>query len=468
MDQPPTAGEMATKLAIKRQLDRAVSAAQEKKFDEAIAICDKLLERHPDLPRALAIKSTIRAEIGDVHNAISLLENAIGGDARVASWHASLSALYLSVYRCADAVRGARAALSLNPNSPQYLVDLALALQHVDDHDEAMLCLLRAVGIAPNDAVVHLTLAQMLLSRGEMDPGWIEYEWRNKLDSALHTLPRMTSALWNGMRLPGRLFVIVDQGYGDTIQFSRYLPLAAERCDELLVGSSPELAVLLSPIQGVSACLTHWEEVPGHAAHIRISSLPFVLRMQSHEGIFSPGPYLKAPVDRVEPWKRRVESLPPGIRVGFVWKGRTTHPNDRSRSLNLATVRPLMQQRGIQWVSLQKPVAELEATELAQSGALDLSEALTDFGETAAVMTNLDLVITIDTAVAHLAGALGRPVWVMLPKPADWRWMRKGSDTPWYSSMRLFRQDAPGGWDHVVSELGRALQDFPKNRVQSS
>ena len=460
---------MATKLAIKRQLGRAITAAREKKFEEAVAICDDLLERHPGLPHALAIKGTIRAEVGDQLNAILLLENAIMGDARVASWHASLSALYMSVYRCADAVRSAGAALRLSPNSPQYLVDFALALQHVDDHDQAMLCLLRAVGIAPNDAVAHLTLGQMLLARGEMDAGWIEYEWRNKLDSARHTIPRMTSALWNGMRLPGRLFVIIDQGYGDTIQFSRYLPLAAARCDELLVGSSPELAALLSPIQGVSACLTNWEAVPGHAAHIRMSSLPYVLRTQSHDGIFWPGPYLKAPGDRVEAWKRRLESLPPGVRVGFVWRGRTTHPNDRSRSVNLATFKPLMQQRDIQWVSLQKPIAELEETELAQSGVLVLSEALTDFAETAAVMANLDLVITIDTAVAHLAGALGCPVWIMLPKPADWRWMLKRSDTLWYPSMRLFRQDVPGGWDQVVSEVGRALRDFPKgDRAQSS
>ncbi len=456
---------MTTKLTIKRQLARALAASGDNKFDEALAICDELLARNPALPSALALKGTILGASGHPENAITFLENAIVGDATVADWHANLSAAYSSVYRCADAVRSARSALRLSPNNPGYLVGLAHRLLEVDDHDHAIAYLLRAIGLAPNDPVAHLSLAQILLAQGEMDAGWIEYEWRNQLDSARHTLPRMTSALWNGMRVPGRLFVIGDQGYGDTIQFSRYIPLAAERCDELLVGASPELAPLLSSIPGVSSCLIHWEKVPGHTAHIRISSLAHLLGRRSDKCVLGPDAYLKAPANRIQDWKRRLQELlqelRPGARVGFAWRGSPKHPNDRRRSVDLAAFASFMQEPGIQWVSLQKPITGVEAAELARRGVLNLSEALTDFAETAAIIANLDLVITIDTAVAHLAGALGCPVWVMLPKPAEWRWMLEGTNSPWYSSMRLFRQDIPGGWDKVIVEVGRVLRDLP-------
>jgi tetratricopeptide (TPR) repeat protein len=430
-----------------------------KRFNEATGICDDLLQRHPGLPGALALKGTIRAEVGDLDNAILFLENAIAGNARVANWHADLSGLYQTVYRGADAVRSGRMAVQLNPDSPQFLVNLAMASIDVGDRDQAIACLVRAIGVAPNDATAHLALAQMLLARGEMNAGWIEYEWRNDLDMARGTLPRFTSAQWNGMRLPGKVLLISDQGFGDAIQFARFIPSAAERCAEILLACTPELMSILSPISGVSTCLTRWEEVPGHSAHIRLSSLPYVLHTRLDEGVSAAGAYLKAPADRVEAWKRQLDSqLAPGKRVGFAWAGRPTHPNDRRRTLKLASLMPLLKQPNIRWVSLQTPIPAADTADFAACGALDLSAALTDFGETAAVIANLDLVITVDTAVAHLAGALGHPVWLMIPEPADWRWMLGRQDSPWYPSMRLFRQDVPGGWDKVVSEVGKALK----------
>ena len=357
----------ATEPVIEQQLARAVAALQAKRADEAIAVCDDLLKQVPGLPRALALKSRVRAEAGDVEDAILLLEHAIASDPGVATWHANLAALYRSVYRCADAVRSARQAVRLEPKSPQHLVNLALALINVDDRDQAIICLLRAVGEGPDHAIAHLALAQMLLARGEMAAGWIEYEWRNKLDLKNNALSRTTSALWNGMRLPGRLLVISDQGYGDTIQFSRFIPLAAERCQELIVACKAELASILSPIEGVSSCLTRWDKVPGHTAHIRISSLPYALDVRSEQEIPAATGYLKAPADRVEAWRKRLASLPPGKRIGFAWKGSASHPNDWRRSIKLSTLRPLLKQNNVQWVSLQKPVPEDDAAELARS-----------------------------------------------------------------------------------------------------
>jgi tetratricopeptide (TPR) repeat protein len=360
-------------------------------------------------------------------------------------------------------------AVQLHPDSPQFLVNLAMASIDAGDRDQAIACLLRAIGVAPNDAAAHLGLAQILLARGEMDAGWIEYEWRKDMDMARGMLPRLTSAPWNGMRLPGRLLLISDQGFGDTIQFARFIPLAAERCAEILLGCPPELKPILSAIPAVSSCLTRWDEVPGHCAHLRLSSLPYVLHTRLDEGVSAAGAYLKAPADRVEAWKRQLDSqLAPGKRVGFAWAGRPTHPNDRRRTLKLAALAPLLKQPNIRWVSLQTPIPKADRADFAACGALDLSAALTDFGETAAVIANLDLVVTVDTAVAHLAGALGRPVWVMVSEPADWRWMLGRQDSPWYPSMRLFRQDVPGGWDKVVSEVGRALKGLRKTKRGNS
>jgi tetratricopeptide (TPR) repeat protein len=436
-----------------------------KRFNEATGICDDLLQRYPGLPGALALKGMTRAEVGDLDNAILFLENAIAGNAEVANWHADLSRLYQTVYRCADAVCSARMAVELHPDSPQFLVILAMALIDVGDRDQAIACLVRAIGVAPNDAAAHLALAQILLARGEMDAGWIEYEWRKDMDMARGTLPRLTSAPWNGMRLPGKVLLISDQGFGDTIQFARFIPFAAERCAEILLACTPELKPILSPIPGVSSCLTRWQEVPGHSAHIRLSSLPYVLHTRLDEGVSAAGAYLKAPPDRVEAWKRQLDSqLAPGKRVGFAWAGSPAHPHDRRRTLKLAALAPLLKQPDIRWVSLQKPIPTADTTDFAACGALDLSAALTDFGETAAVIANLDLVVTVDTAVAHLAGALGHPVWLMVSEPADWRWMLGRQDSPWYPSVRLFRQDVLGGWDKVVSEVGKALKGLRRTK----
>lgn len=202
---------------VEQELARALAAAQAKRFDEATGICDDLLQRYPGLPGALALKGTLRAEAGDREDAVLLFEYAIVGDPAVANWHAKLSGLYQSVYRGEDAVRSARAAVDLDRENPQLLVNLALMLIDIDDSDRAITCLLRAIGAAPNNAEAHLALAHMLLARGELDPGWKEYEWRNDLDMVRGTLPRISSAPWNGMRLPGRVLVISDQGYGDTI-----------------------------------------------------------------------------------------------------------------------------------------------------------------------------------------------------------------------------------------------------------
>ena len=455
--QPPPAAE-----TVEQVLARARSAAQARRWNEAVGICDDLLLTSPELPAALALLGTVRAQRGEVEEAIALLERAIAKDPGVAGWHANICALYRLVTRCEDAVRAGQEAVRLNGVNPQFLLNLALALTDVDQRDQAVVYLLRAIGHAPADAAAHLALGQILLARGEFAAGWIEYEWRNETEAAKGTLPRMTSAAWNGMRLPGRILLVGDQGYGDTIQFARYIPMVAGRCNEVIVGCSPELAPLLAQVPGVTSCLFRWDEIPGHAAHARLSSLPYLFQTQA-SAIPSAPAYLSAPSGRRKAWAERLEQALGSVqpRIGVAWSGRPTHPNDRRRSLRLARLQPLFEAPDASFVSLQKPLPAADADDLARNPAiLDLAEEMTDFGETAAIVENLDLVITIDTAIGHLAGALGKAVWVMLPTPADWRWMLEGDTTAWYPSMRLFRQPAPGAWDEVVASVAEALGDF--------
>jgi hypothetical protein len=443
-------------------LARAQAAAQAKRFGEAGGICNDVLAASPDNASALALLGMIAAHTNDPEHGITLLERAVAAQPGVASWHAALCALYRIVYRLQDALKVGHEAVRLDPRNADHLVGLSLVFTDVDDREHAVACLLRALGLRPDHADAHLALGQNLLAGGDFEPGWLEYEWRNHTEGGKGTLPKMTSAAWNGMRIPnGRLLMVGDQGYGDTIQFARYIPMVAERCEELILGCSAEMGPLLSTIPGVKQYCHNWTDVPGHAAHCRLSSVPGLLHT-TLASIPAKIPYLFADPVRAAAWRERLDGrLPRGKRrIGLAWTGRPTHPNDRRRSLSLARLAPLGTAAGTCFVSLQKPLSQSDIPSLQLfPDFADISGELTDFGETAAAIANLDLVITVDTAIGHLAGALGKPVWILLPWPADWRWLLERSDSPWYPTARLFRQKTAGDWDAVIAAVVAALAD---------
>ena len=440
-------------------LARAQAAAQARRFGEATGICDDVLAAAPDHAPALALLGMIAAHTNDPERGISLLERAVTAQPGVASWNANLGTLYRTVYRMQDALRVGQEAIRLDPQNADHLVSLSLAFTDVDDREHAIACLLRALGLKPDHADAHLALGQNLLAIGEFEPGWREYEWRNQTEAGKGTLPTMTSAAWNGMSIPnGRLLMVGDQGYGDTIQFARYIPIVAKRCQELILGCSAELAPLLATLPGVHEYCHRWTDVPGHAVHCRLSSVPGLLHT-TPDTIPAGISYLFADPVRVAAWRERLDAGLPSAtyRIGLAWSGRPTHPNDRRRSLALARLAPLAGVGGVSFVSLQKP---LPPSDLASMSLFPgLSDIAGDFGETAAMIVNLDLVISVDTAMAHLAGALGKPVWILLPKAADWRWMIERSDSPWYPTARLFRQKNPGDWEPVMAEAAAALAE---------
>jgi tetratricopeptide (TPR) repeat protein len=456
----PAAPKLAGGETVEQALARAQAAAQAKRLNESSGICADVLAASPDHPAALALQGIVAAMAGEPEKGVSLLRRAIQLRPGNATWYAHLSSLCRSTYRMEEAMATGQESIRLDPNNPEHLVNLSLVFVDVDDRERAIACLLRALGLKHDHADGHLAMAQNLLAMGDFDPGWMEYEWRNLTEAGKATMPAITSAAWNGMRIPtGRLLLVGDQGYGDTIQFARYIPMAAERCQEVILGCSAEMGPLLANIPGVSQYCHRWTDVPGHAAHCRLSSLPYLFRTQLNN-IPSQFPYLKVDPARITHWRERLEAtLPPRLkRIGLAWTGRPTHPNDRRRSMALAQLAPLVGAGPASFVSLQKPMPARDLPTMSQfPGLVNLADDLTDFGETAAVVENLDLIITVDTSMGHLAGALGKPAWILIPKAADWRWMLEREDSPWYPSVRLFRQPKPGTWDEPLDRLRAAL-----------
>ncbi len=304
--QPPPDPEAERRKAVHETLLRAEQALQAKRYNEAVGICQDVLETNPDHPPALALLGAILGHRGDLARGASFLERAIGKDANVPAWHSNLSGLYRMQYRVHEAVSAAQRAVQLRPDLARFHVNLGKALVDAGDRDAALTAFLTALGREATNAEAHLAIGQILLARGDTTPGWLEYEWRNQLDMAKGMLPKMVSAQWNGMRLPNdRILLVGDQGYGDTLQFCRFIPMVAERCQEVLLGCSPDLAPLLRKIPGIKETYTRWNEIPRHIAYCLLSSLPHLFGVQA-DTIPADVPYLSPEPEQVQAWAERL------------------------------------------------------------------------------------------------------------------------------------------------------------------
>jgi hypothetical protein len=321
----------------------------------------------------------------------------------------------------------------------------------------------RALALDPDLAGAHFQLAEALLARGDFARGWEEYEWRFRLPGTPQPMLPSDRPHWDGRLMPkGNLLLIADQGYGDSIQFSRYIAWAASRARSLALACSRELQPVLGGIAGIDTIFDRWEDCPPFDAWCPLSGLP---RLHGTRGETIPGaPYLLPPASRQGAWRRRLAGLtPPGYRrIGLAWTGRPTHENDRNRSVSLGLLAPLFELDGNAWISLQTEGGRAEIPRyFGRAPLVNLGAEIVDFGDTAAIIAELDLVIAVDTAVVHLAGAMGKPVWILLPYAPDWRWQLERCDSPWYPSATLFRQKAPGDWAPVIAELADRLTALP-------
>jgi tetratricopeptide (TPR) repeat protein len=349
-----------------------------------------------------------------------------------------------------------RRSLELSPDAAGTHYNLALVLRDSGDIAAAMQQFECAVELGYNSSDLYWDRALAYLTDGKLAPGFAEYEWRWRLPEI--TARSLPGAPWKGESLKGRtLFVYAEQGFGDTIQFARYVPVIAGQAGRVIFECQASLLRLLSGSERFAGVelIPQGEQVPTFDFHTALLSLPHLVGT-TLSTIPADIPYISPPSGSDKPPAPRA-----GPSVGLAWTGKPTHRNDRNRSITLAQLAPLLQLPHVHFVSLQVGTAAQEIAALGYGSVIEnRAPALKDFADTASAIQAVDLVISIDSAVAHLAGALGRPVWTLIPYVPDWRWMLLRDDSPWYPTMRLMRQRAPGDWADLLQRVGERLSQY--------
>ena len=359
----------------------------------------------------------------------------------------------------ASAVDAYRNALALDSGMGQAYFHLGVIHHLHGDLDKALECLELLQKLEPESPDARSFRGLIHLQQGNFRQGWSEYENRWGTPYGLRFRRSFPQPLWSGEPLNGsRILLHAEQGMGDTLQFVRYVALVAERGGEVFLEVQPRLHRLLVPLLGARRVLCRGEQPPECDWQCPLLSLPMAFSTEL-DTIPAPGPYIHPDPALVEAWRPRVPGN--GLRIGLAWAGSPLHPNDLWRSIPLPVLTPLTRLKGVTFYSLQMGPPASQVKEIGpRMELIDLSEEQKDFADTAAIVAHLDLVISVDTSVAHLAGAMGEPVWVLLSKSPDWRWLLDREDSPWYSTARLFRQSALGNWHDVVARVDRELREW--------
>jgi len=358
----------------------------------------------------------------------------------------------------ADAEALYRHALALQPDLLEGHFNLGTVLDRLGRWPEAIAAFRETLRIRPDFPRAHWNLGASLLRQGDFANGFAEYEWRAQVPELRINRIKTSRPQWRGEELRGRrILLYAEQGFGDSIQFARFVPEVARRGGKVLLGCQRDLTALLGRLPGVETCLPQPGPAPADFSyHCTLPSLPYALGT-TLSTIPAPRAYLRPDPTKSELWRGRI-AKGAQRRVGLVWAGRPTHQDDMNRSIALSRVAPLAAVANVQWFSLQKgPAAQVKAE--FPVPMVDWTAELKDYDDTAAMIEHLDLIITVDTSVAHLAGALGRPAWVLIPLVPDWRWMLERNDSPWYPTLRLFRQPRIGDWETTVALVAEALKN---------
>ncbi len=426
-------------------------------FDSAAGCYRTALDLDPRYAEAWNNLGCVMQMQGRLAEAAQHFRKALDINPALAQANQNLGSLLRDASRLEAAAESYRNAIRAQPGDASLHVDLGNTLRDQEKLDEAIASFDAALKIKPDHAEAHFSKALVLLLQGELARGWQEYEWRWRREPAVRQFP---VAEWDGLPMPdGDLLLYAEQGFGDTLQFIRYAALAARRCRRVIVECQAELKALVATAPGVAQVAAPGEPLPEFAAQLPLLSLPRVFQT-TLETIPAEVPYLRADPERLRAWRERLAADGEAFKVGLCWAGRPEQWDNTSRSAALDALAPLAMRRGVVYYSLQKGPAAAEAAHPPAGMSLkDYSSELRDFSDTAALISALDLVITVDTSVAHLAGALGAPTWVMLSRLPDWRWLLEDERCPWYPSMRLFRQQESGDWRSVAERIARALSD---------
>jgi hypothetical protein len=401
-----------------------------------------------------------RHQAADPEQAVAICRQILQAQPGSVEAHHFLSMLLYEAGQFAEAEQSLRQVLKLQPDRPDVMNDLGTALRMQGKLDEAIPLYRRSLAMAPDYAMAHYNFGLALLQLGHLLAGFNEIQWRWKIPGLKLFNQELPRPWWDGSPLNGqRILLREEQGFGDTIHFARYVQLVHERAGgRVVLACRPPLVRLFRRLGGVEQIITQGDPLVPFDVHSTLLSLP-ALFGTTVDTIPAPIPYLKADPALAAEWRTRIGSDPGAAKIGLVWAGALGNTNDCMRSVPSQMFSALSRLEGVRLFSLQKGGdSESQISDLkSQIPLVDWTGDLQDFADTAALIENLDLVITVDTAVAHLAGAMGKPVWVLVTYVADWRWMRDRSDSPWYPTMRLFRQPRPGDWktpiERVVQEV---------------
>lgn len=517
---------------LKQQLESAIEQHQAGQIQEAMVIYQTLLKQFPGHPKIFYLSGLAHQDLGDFQGAMERISRAITLEPENGTFHYALGILlkkmgharaalerfrdarqrephhtdvhfhlgdtHMDLGEAQEAQHHFRTAIQLRPLFKEAWVNLGLCLKACKQLDEALACFQQVARDHPQSAEGHINLGLTHLLMGEYALGWQAYEWRFQLqtEEVYTSVPTLTKGgqatpRWDGSSLQGKTILILsEQGFGDTLQFARYLvPLKAAGARILLTSPGPLISLLRTlptidqvlppPRLGIQAFLAQVQEPVDWFCPLL--SLPLILGTRV-DSIPAHVPYIYPDPERVQQWTERLQKGPSipfqlpshstvePFRVGLVWQGKPLHENDplRRRSCTLKDLAPLANEvEGLEgrvqvalfslqkWEGPLKPLQPPEGMEIT-----DLQAELSDFAQTAAILKALDLLITIDTSVAHLGGALGMPVWVLLPFAPDWRWFLDQGTTPWYPTVRLFRQTVPNCWKEPVEEVRAALPMF--------
>ncbi len=429
----------------------------EGQFEEAIACYRRAISLRPDMLEAYSNLADLLRISGGCEEAIAICRRGVALRPDYPEIHLSLANALNVAGRIDESIAEYRRALELRPDWPEPLSNLGLTLPLLGRFEEAIECCRRAISLRSEYAEAHANLALVLLLLGQWPAGWQEYEWRYRVPGFPRAELFTAGPHWDGSNLNGRTILLrAEQGIGDTIQFVRYLPQVLARGGKVVLEVPPELHRLLSGANtnGADVISQTAAQLPAFDVMLPLMSLPSVLGDFDLNTVPKPL-YITADPALQKQWHARI-GTDQKLKIGLIWAGNSLHRRDRSRSIPLSMLAPLAHEN-LNFYTLQFGPAAAQPSPLGMT-LVNLTDQIQDFADTAALIAELDGVVSVDTAAAHLAGAMGKPVWLLLPLIPDFRWLLDRADTPWYPTMRLFRQTRDGDWQEPIARLAEELQ----------
>ena len=440
--------------------NRGAALRELERLEEALASYEQALSIKPDYAEAHNNRGVVLCELKRLEEALACYRQALQIAPDYAEAHNNRGIALMELERLKEALESYDQALSIKPDYAEAHYNLGVALQNLNQLDVALASYDRALSIKPDYAEAHWNKSLLLLLTGKFLEGWSLYEWRFKRIGRKKDYRTFPQPPWLGQAdLQGkRLLIQSEQGLGDVVQFCRYLPQVKALGAEIILNVPESLVPLISTMQCPMTVVPRGVPLPEFDVYCNLMSLPHVFNT-TIETIPARTPYLFSDQSKVQLWRKRLGNKH-RPRVGLAWSGSEFHQNDRNRSIRLEKLLPLMGS-SVEWHSLQKVYRQHDIPLLDQHPQIRRhQDELNDFADTAALIECMDLVMSVDTSVAHVAGAIGKPVWILLPCCPDFRWMLDRSDSPWYPTAKLYRQPKSEDWQSVVREVARALAEF--------